>query len=286
MLNITQQIEEPGFRYYLHRPLDGASIVSHVWCVSASRCSIAVEAKLPDSGIELYFNLGSGGRYPVRPHDVDMPSGRRCAWVVGPHANVLLLAKETVDCDIVGVRLQPGSVPLVLGAPADAIQESVVDLELFWGKQEVWRILERLHAARTLPDRLLILEHEITAHLIRGQRFESQMLCNALRGPRAQKVGQLAANLGLSHRRMIALVREHVGLAPKEFQRVDRLRQVLARLHARRSISWAQVAVDSGYCDQAHLIHEFRRLTGLTPSQYLAARTSVGEGFVPYRRAR
>ncbi|MDX5278307.1 AraC family transcriptional regulator, partial [Salmonella enterica subsp. enterica serovar Weltevreden] len=37
--------------------------------------------------------------------------------------------------------------------------------------------------------------------------------------------------------------------------------------------------------DQAHLIHEFRALTGLTPGEYAAARTAVDHGYVPYRRA-
>jgi AraC-like DNA-binding protein len=33
-------------------------------------------------------------------------------------------------------------------------------------------------------------------------------------------------------------------------------------------VHWAEVAMEHGYYDQAHLIHDFRELTGLTPTAY------------------
>ena len=44
------------------------------------------------------------------------------------------------------------------------------------------------------------------------------------------------------------------------------------------------MAARLGYHDQAHMIHDFRKLTGLTPLEYAARRTSVGVGFVPHVR--
>jgi AraC-like DNA-binding protein len=38
-------------------------------------------------------------------------------------------------------------------------------------------------------------------------------------------------------------------------------------------VDWAQVALDCGYFDQAHFIHEFRSFSGLTPTAYDAGRT-------------
>ena len=34
------------------------------------------------------------------------------------------------------------------------------------------------------------------------------------------------------------------------------------------AVDWAEVAAEHGYADQAHLIHDFRSLTGITPSAY------------------
>ena len=39
-------------------------------------------------------------------------------------------------------------------------------------------------------------------------------------------------------------------------------------------VDWTQVALDCGYYDQAHFIHEFRSFAGLTPTGYQASRTA------------
>ena len=98
-------------------------------------------------------------------------------------------------------------------------------------------------------------------------------------------MGEVARRFGLTHRRLIELFDHAVGLKPKEYQRVRRLRVVLASVRADPRPSWARVAHEAGYFDQAHMANEFRRLTGLTPSAYVARRSPVGLGVVRHRVA-
>jgi AraC-like DNA-binding protein len=85
-------------------------------------------------------------------------------------------------------------------------------------------------------------------------------------------VAELAVETGLSARRFGSLFQAEFGLAPKEAGRVFRFD------HAKRRIgraagaggTLADLAVQCGYYDQAHLAREFRSLAGCPPSQWLA----------------
>jgi AraC-like DNA-binding protein len=83
----------------------------------------------------------------------------------------------------------------------------------------------------------------------------------------------LAAELGLSARRVQQLFASHLGLTPGELRRLQRMHEVLRRLRAhelpKQTPRWTQLALETGYYDQAHLINEFRALSGLTPGELL-----------------
>jgi AraC-like DNA-binding protein len=70
-----------------------------------------------------------------------------------------------------------------------------------------------------------------------------------------------------SPRHFIDLFRSNVGLAPKQFYRIQRFSMALARI-ARGGMPLVDVAIASGYADQAHLSREFRQLAGVSPSAY------------------
>jgi AraC-like DNA-binding protein len=64
-----------------------------------------------------------------------------------------------------------------------------------------------------------------------------------------------------------------VGLTPRVFGRLARFRQALDR----RGAGWASIAADCGYCDQSHLIRDFRQFAGVPPTalrEYLMSQSS------------
>ena len=83
-------------------------------------------------------------------------------------------------------------------------------------------------------------------------------------------VRELAHEAGLSRRRFAQLFREQIGLTPKLYCRLQRFQNALKQIASGPSVDWAQLALAAGYCDQAHLAHEFRDFSGLSPSAYLA----------------
>ena len=92
--------------------------------------------------------------------------------------------------------------------------------------------------------------------------------------PLTTSIEQVTAAIGLSAKRFIERFKAEVGVSPKRYCRIRRFQQAVTRAHRGDLVDWAQVALECGYYDQAHFIHEFRSFAGLTPTGYRGARTA------------
>jgi len=78
-----------------------------------------------------------------------------------------------------------------------------------------------------------------------------------------------ARKLGVSERQLRNLFDRLVGVSPKQFARLQRVRLVLTDV---RRGDLAGLAARAGYFDQSHMTTEFRRLVGVPPGAYAAGR--------------
>jgi AraC-like DNA-binding protein len=66
--------------------------------------------------------------------------------------------------------------------------------------------------------------------------------------------------------------------------REDELRHAIARSWNAAKVDWAQIAVDCGYFDQSHLIHDFVEFSGVTPSEYWQRQSQLAHAGVHVKR--
>jgi AraC-like DNA-binding protein len=93
-------------------------------------------------------------------------------------------------------------------------------------------------------------------------------------------IGRLAQDCGLSERHLRRRFVAAVGLSPKELARIRRLRASLVEALADPQRRWVELAAACGYADQAHLVREYRRLSGLAPEAFLAHLERIRHGRV------
>jgi AraC-like DNA-binding protein len=185
----------------------------------------------------------------------------------------------TIDCNqqerVVGVQFAPGGAFPFFRMPMSELEDASFDMADLWGREAV-RVRERVLAATTPAAMLRVLEECLLELMRAPERLHPAVIYMAgeldiCEGPgRVQVVTQ---QIGLSQRRLAQLFHEQVGVSPKTFHRVRRFQHTLKRLHGLRAVDWAEMAVECGYYDQAHLSHDFRQIAGMTPSAYLAAAT-------------
>jgi AraC-like DNA-binding protein len=92
-----------------------------------------------------------------------------------------------------------------------------------------------------------------------------------LRDPEIKSVDTLARQTQIPKRSLQRLFREYVGVHPKWVIRRYRLHELVAKLDSGEQLDLAQVALDLGYFDQAHLINDFRSVVGHSPLKYLGS---------------
>lgn len=77
----------------------------------------------------------------------------------------------------------------------------------------------------------------------------------------------LARELGYSRKHVIALFRDQVGIPPKLLARIVRFNGLVQHLRKGGVGTWADLALEFGYYDQAHLARDVKQFTGTTPRQ-------------------
>jgi AraC-like DNA-binding protein len=176
---------------------------------------------------------------------------------------------------VIGIQFQPGGMFPFFRFPAWETANRSVDLECLW-RGAAGEIREQLLAAPSADAMFELLERRLMAQLARplelhpAIQFARAHICRA---PHLTTVSGVMSRIGLSQRRFIELFHDQVGLTPKSFCRVRRFQRVVATVHGRKQVDWAQVALDGGYYDQAHFIHDFQSFSGMTPSAWLARAT-------------
>jgi AraC-like DNA-binding protein len=176
------------------------------------------------------------------------------------------------------LRINPGRARPLLGLSVSELVDRVVPLAALWGQpgDRLARELVDLgrdpglvlkHLETTLLDRLA---GQAPSNLSRSDLLHSAIQAMSARGKsHPDRLMAIAGHLCISERHLRNLFASEVGLSPKRFARIGRVRGVLASEGRRQ---WAQVANDTGYYDQAHMITEFRAMMGVPPGAFVAGR--------------
>lgn len=208
------------------------------------------------------------------------PSGARrtTSFVAGLHDGYAVTRFSGTQHGV-QVDLTPLGAARVLGPPRELSNECV-DLDLVLGRFGD-ELIERLATAPGWAERFDLLDDVLTARAAEGPEPDPAVVWawHQLRRSDGQvAVNVLADEIGWSRRHFTVRFRDQVGLPPKPAARVLRFRRAADMLAADPARSITEVAAACGYADHSHLVREFRRLAGCTPSAYVRALLPDGAG--------
>jgi AraC-like DNA-binding protein len=249
-----------------------AQVAAGVWSVhSASDAELAARV-LPDGSTSVVFRSDGAvlrssdeGWRPLDAMSVSGPRSSPFEFQLSPGGRMLI------------VQLQPAGAMQILGVPMSSLANAFDDLAAVAGPEshrlgdfvlderddqrsvraiESW-LMDRVRQHRPICERTAAVVREVT--------------CRAGN----IRVEDLAERVNLSRRHLGRMMMDRVGASPKLFARVARFDHAVQRARRCPDEPWAEIALDSGYADQAHLTREFVDLGGIRPSQLRGAAAST-----------
>ena len=251
--------------------------IASIWVCKNDPRPWGLERVLPTGGAQLIVNLAEDQTRVYR----DSGAGLECESSSGSILAGVSTRCQIIDTDeqahVVGVVFRPGGTLPFVAAPASLFTESDVDLGAVWDAATVGRLRERVAAAEANgPDAMLdALECSLIERRLHRATHPAvkYAVSRFQRRPGASRVQDVAHDIGMSPKRFIERFTLDVGVTPKRFCRLLRFQQTVARAHV-GTVDWAALAQACGYFDQAHMIHDFRAFSGLSPTEYDARRTT------------
>lgn len=186
---------------------------------------------------------------------------------VGPR-NVAMRPPVAAGRRVWGFRLWPDVVERVTGLPARVLRDHVGPApgpcaQRFAGLADALARSDDVDAVLRQLDAFLV-------ERLAGLEPPEPRLRAAVRAIVARRgevaMSDVAREAGIGLRHLQRRFPDATGLTLREYARVRRLREALARRMLGQSRQWSRVAAETGFVDHAHLAREFLALTGVQPS--------------------
>jgi AraC-like DNA-binding protein len=212
------------------------------------------------------------GLDPYQPETVMHPNVQTVFGPEGSSVNGVFTQKFTRTLEgqahVFGIKFQPGGFRSILGKPVASIANRSIAASKIVGPAIVAEMEDLAEEQALINAACAWLREVLPAEPDPAARETATLVAKILEDRSLVTVDALSASTGIAVRSLQKLFREYVGVPPKWVIRRYRLHELVERLNAGSRLDWARTAAELGYFDQAHLINDFRSITGYTPLQY------------------
>jgi AraC-like DNA-binding protein len=229
------------------------------WTVYGFKSTEEFHNILPDGCIDIIFSFGTHqlGLGSVVPNIV----GTTTSFSVGSYSNWV---------NLVGIRFKPAGFTAFTRTPMYEFTDQRINLDLVESLFD-----ERFYSE--LPEKELTKEkiQHIDSYLTEKLRYifepERQIAyaVDLIRYTKGQlPLTEIASKSCLSLRHFERKFKMAIGISPKSFSKIVKFKYAISYLNKNKNASIFSAAIDCGYYDHAHLIKDFRTLSGQSPSDF------------------
>lgn len=220
-----------------------------------------------------------------RPLSIDGTNDLPNSFLYGQISNFRDLYR-TEESSFIIVVFQPDGLHKLLGISAKELKDNIITTNDIFGRSGLF-LYDKLIGLKGVESRLKILNkffHELAAkRTLPDQNFINASLNYIVERKGIISVEGLVKYTGYTERHIQREFSERIGLSPKQFGSIVKLHNFLKVLKNKSSgTNIATMGYETGYFDQSHLNREFRKHTGITPTQYLNGTNKLAINFMEF----
>lgn len=205
--------------------------------------------------------------------DLNEHSYKEAGSVVGTMTKPIF-AKLKGRVNYVAIRFLPGGFLHFFDNALYNFTDQIIPLEIISGKEER-NLTEQLFLENHIENQIKLLESHLE-RLLKTNNKNDPVVKNAIYNILVNKgnirVSELSKIVHTSKRQLRRKFERWVGVSPKAFCRIIRFKNVLRMVRSGPKCNWLSIALEGGYYDQSHFIHEFNSYYGLNPSEFLKSK--------------
>jgi AraC-like DNA-binding protein len=194
------------------------------------------------------------------------------ACIYGQSSLYKLYKTHSKNPAILGIQLYPHAFPKLLSIPASDLTNESIDINSLFGKEGT-ELTEKIFTTDCDIQKVELVSRFLEKKFNRYERKKDIVIEHAIHHIHHHKgkvsVEKLVDQSFLSQRQFERSFKELAGFSPKSYLKIVRFESLL-NYFTISPVALTDAALLFGYYDQAHLNHDFKAFTGVTPSQYLS----------------
>lgn len=236
-----------------------------------------IQRIVPSGLFELIFYLGErpgSSDLSREPSDTVTLTGQ-----LRSHHDLLIRG----DLSLFAIYFHPHGLSMFLDLPLSELLDQSVSFRHL-APEVVSKLEDELLEAGDHAGQIRVAEDFLLQRLqLMGRKYHFERIRHSIarinRARGSVDIGELAMESFLSRKQFERSFQEIIGASPKQFLKIVRFQNAIYERSRQPELSLTELSHLCGYYDQAHMIHEFRTLTGLTPGAFFSGGEAISDYF-------
>lgn len=191
--------------------------------------------------------------------------------IVGTMSKSSIVNMEYSSIETFGIRFYPGGLQSLIKESSDKFTDKMESIDTLG--QNIFTEFEReIRSFDSIESKINYANRYFTLKKQDSMPWDNEfqnVLYRIYKTRGIIKIKDITECEVISEKQLRRIFHNRVGISTKTFIKIVRFQNILRIMNLKRDSKIVELALDAGYYDESHFIHEFYKFSGMNPSEYI-----------------